>query len=183
MRQNVIAMRTSIESLKPQELVLFTYPKALIMKMVEARTTVTGQMRGDKDNPDYIERMALTEGESYLSDDMLLDAIIQVHSWLQAFSRSIEHPYGIDQDDNIFFVLQPKNWWARNEYAAVELNIKNALIEYIISQWFVTVNPQEAEFHAGKYEEYAHQAQLGMNTSTGPLERRFNTPFNTVFGR
>ena len=151
------------------------------MQAVEARTTMIGQMRSDKNNPDHRERMSLTEGESFLSDDYLLDAIAQVHEYLQAFSRDINTPHGLDKDDNVFFVLQPKDWWARNQYSNVEMNIKFALIEYIISQWFETVNPDEAAIHMTKFDDYAHKAQMGMNVSKGSLERRFNTPFNTIF--
>lgn len=151
------------------------------MQAAEYKTTMIGQMRGDKNNPDFRERMALTEGESFLSDDFLLDAIAQVHEYLQAFSRDIETPHGLDEEDNVFFVLQPKDWWARNQYSNVEMNIKNALIEYIISQWFETVNPEEAAAHYAKFEDYAYKAQMGMNVSKGSLERRFNTPFNTLY--
>lgn len=151
------------------------------MQAVEARTSYVGKMRATKDSPDSIERMALTEGESFLSDDFLLDAIVHVHEYLQAFSRSIETPHGLDEDDNVFFVLQPKEWWARNQFSNVEMNIKSALVEYIIAQWFETVNPEEAAVHLNKFDDYARKAQLGMNASTGTLERRHNTPFNTIF--
>lgn len=181
LRQIYDAMRTPLDNLEPQEPVLFTYKKADIMQAIEAKTSYIGKMRGDKDNPDYIQRMSLTEGESFLSDDMLLNAIVRVHDWLQAFSRDIVHAYGLDKYDNVFFVLQPKDWWARNEYSSVEMNIKNALIEYVIYEWFETVNPNEAELHFTKYEDFAHAAQMGMNVSKGTLERRVNTPFNTIF--
>lgn len=151
------------------------------MKAAEAKTSYIGKMRGDKDNPNYIDRMALTEGESFLSDDMLNDAIMQTHKWLQAFSRGAERPYGIDTNGNVFFNLQPRPWWARNEFSSVESDIKNAVIEYIIYAWFEIVNAQEAELHYAKFEKYAHSAQMGMNKSDGVLERRFNTPFNTVY--
>jgi hypothetical protein len=176
-------MRIPLDDLVPQDAIVYTYDKADIMQVVEAKTSLIGKYRGDKNNPDYIERMSLTEGESFVSDDMLLDAIAHVHEWLNAFSRGLMHAYGLDDKDNIFFILQPKDWWARNEYATVEQHIKNALVEYIIYQWFEITNQEEAAAHLAKYEDYAHSAQLGMNVSEGTLERRHNTPFNTIFGR
>jgi len=181
LQQNNKSMREPLDNLMPQDAVLYIYPKKDIMQVVEAKTSFIGKMRGDKENPDFITRMSLTEGESFLSDDMLLDAIAHVHEWLGAFSRGLSHPYGLDANDNVFFVVQPKDWWARNEFSTVEMHIKNALVEYIIYQWFETVNPAEAEAHFLKYEDYAHSAQLGMNVSEGTLERRHNTPFNTIY--
>lgn len=151
------------------------------MQAIEFKTSLIGKNRGDKDNPDYINRMALTEGESFVSDYMLLDAIVHVHEWLQAFCRDIQQPYGIDKDDNVFFVVQPKDWWANNEYPSVELNIKNALVEYVIYSWFEIVNAGEAAAHLEKAEAYGRAAMLGMNTPAGTLERRMNTPFNTIY--
>lgn len=181
MRQISDVMRTPLDSLEQQENVIFLYPKADIMQAVEAKTSYTGKMREDKNNPNFIDRMSLTEGESFLSDDMLLDAIVHVHEWLQAFSRDIQTPYGLDEEDKVFFVLQPRSWWARNEFSSVEMNIKNALLEYIIYSWFEMVNPEESVLHYTKYEEYARRAQMGMNTAKGVLERRHNTPFNTIY--
>lgn len=183
MRQIIKVMRIPLDDLVPQDAIVYTYEKADIMQVVEAKTSLIGKYRGDKNNPDFIERMSLTEGESFVSDDMLLDAIAHVHEWLGAFSRGLMHAYGLDDKDNIFFILQPKDWWARNEYATVEQHIKNALVEYIIYQWFEIANPEEAAAHYTKYEDYAHSAQLGMNVSEGTLERRHNTPFNTIYDR
>lgn len=179
--QNYEAMRIPIDNLEAQAPAVFSYPKADIMRVVEARTSVIGQMRGDKDNLNYIERMSLTEGESFLSDDMLLEAIEKVHEYLQAFTRGEEHACELDANDNIVFTLQPKPWWDRAALSSVDINIKNALIEYIIYLWFEMANPDEAAAHYAKYENYAHEAQLGMNRENGTLERRYNTPFNTIF--
>lgn len=181
MRQISDVMRIPLDSLEQQEPVVYLYEKSDIMQAVEAKTSYTGMMRGNKDVPTNTDRMSLTEGESFLSDDMLLDAIVHVHEWLQAFSRDIEHPFGLGKDDKVFFVLQPRSWWARNEYSSVEMNIKNALLEYIIYAWFEIVNPEEAMMHYAKYEDFAYKAQMGMNKSKGVLERRHNTPFNTIF--
>lgn len=181
LRQIGKAMRTSIDNLEQQESVVFSYPKADLMKVVEARTSVIGKMRGDKEHPDFINRMSLTQGESFLSGDMLLDAIVHVREWLMAFMKSENEMFGIDNDGKVFFIVKPKSWWARNEYSSVEMNIKEALIEFIIYKWFEYVNMEESQLHFAKYEEYAHRAQIGMNTENGTLERRYNTPFNTIF--
>jgi hypothetical protein len=188
LRQIRNVMRVNTADLEPQEPIEYRYKKDDLMKAAEMRTSYIGKMRGDKEHPDFIDRMSLTEGESFLSDDMLKEAMVKVHEWLVAFTKGIEEPYGIktllDSEEGVqvvFFNLQPKNWWNRAVYGSVENYIKEALIEYIIYKWFEYVNAEEAQAHYDKYEDNAHEAQLGMNAENGTLERRFNTPFNTIF--
>lgn len=168
--------------MEPQEQAIFSYAKSDVLLEVTKRTSYIGKMRGDKDHADFIERMSLTEGESFLSDEMLADAIEQTYEWVQAFGRGVENPYGIDENGNIVFTLQPRNWWDRAAFGRVERYLKESLINYIIFRWFEMVNADEAEAYFAKADDYGHKAQLGMNAENGNLERRFNTPFNTIFG-
>lgn len=175
-------MVRDIGQLEQQEPAVFSYPKSDILLEAEKRSSYFGKMRADKEHEDFIDRMSLTDGESFLSDEMLDDAIEQTYEWLQAFGRDVEEPYGITTDGNVQFTLQPRTWWDRNAFTRVERYIKEALVNYILWKWFEYVNPQEAQPFFDKFEDYAHKAQLGMNAENGTLERRFNTPFNTMFG-
>lgn len=190
LRQIGTDMRINTDDLEPQEMVEYRYNKSDLMRVAEMRTSYIGKMRGDKEHPDFIDRMSLTEGESFLSEDMLKEAIVKVHEWLKAFTKGMPSPYGIqillDSDEGlevVYFKLQPKSWWDRSVYSSVENYIKEAVIEYVIYKWFEYTNAEEAQAHYDKYETDAHEAQLGMNAENGVLERRFNTPFNTVFSR
>ena len=187
MRKLIYAMRIPIDQMEQQELAIFTYPKADILLEANKRSSYLGKMRGNKENPDFITRMSLTEGESFLSEEMLADAVEQTYEWVQAFGKRVETPYGVVEDEehpgvyNITFTLQPCKWWDRNAFGRVERYLKEALINYILYRWYEIVNVEEAELYFNKYEDYAHKAQIGMNAESGVLERRFNTPYNTIF--
>lgn len=180
-------MRVPIDKLEPQEPAIFAYPKADILLECTKRSSYIGKMRGDKENPDFITRMSLTEGESFLSEEMLADAMEQTYEWVQAFGKDVETPYEERQNEEtgvveIVYTLQPRPWWDRNAFGGVERYIKESLVNYILFRWFEMTNMQEASLYFAKFEDYAHKAQLGMNAEHGVLERRFNTPFNTIFG-
>lgn len=179
-------MRIQLDNLEQQEQAIFAYNVEDIKLEITKRSSYLGKMRGDKEHADFITRMSLTEGESFLSDEMLEDAIHEVYEWLQAFGRDVEIPYEVKTDtvtgkDKVIFTLQPRNWWDRAAFGRVERYIKEALINYVLYRWLEMVKPDEAELYYKKYEDYAHNAQMGMNAENGNLERRFNTPFNTIY--
>ena len=180
--------RINTADLEPQEPAVFSFLKDDILLEATKRSSYIGKMRGDKDHTDFIDRMSLTEGESFLSDEMLADAIEQTYEWVQAFGRGVENPYGVVTDGttgavSIVFNLQPRAWWDRAAFGRVERYLKEAIINYILWRWFEFTNAEEAPVYLDKYEDYAHKAQLGMNAESAILERRFNTPFNTIFER
>ena len=161
------------------EPVVFSYLKSDIMLGVNQRSSYIGKMRGDKEHVDFIDRMSLTDGESFLSDDMLADAIEQVYEWVQAFGRNMEDTHVLTADGHIIFTLQPKEWWDRAAFSSVERYLKEALINYILYRWFEFTNTDEASTYFDKYEDYAHKAQLGMNAEGTKLHRRFNNAIGT----
>lgn len=179
--QNSEHMKISVSKLQEQEPAIFSYDRSDIMLEVKKRSSYIGKMRGDENNPNFIDRMSLTDGESFLSDEMIEDAVEQVYEWLQAFGRGVDTPYDLTSS-NIDFNLQPRRWWDRRSFGRVERYIKEALINYVLYRWFEFTNAAESPAFFAKYEDYAHKAQLGMNASDGTLERRCNTPFNTIYG-
>lgn len=173
-------MRTNISDLEQQEPAIFSYSKADILLEITKRSSYLGKMRGDEKHVDFIDRMSLTDGESFLSEEMLSDAIEQTYEWLQAFGKDVETPIVVS-GGNIVITLQPRRWWDRTAFSRVERYIKEAIIAFVLWKWYEYTNPEEAPTFFAKFEDYAQKAQLGMNAEKGVLERRFNTPFNTIF--
>lgn len=158
----------------------FSFLEGDILKEVEKRTSYFGKMRETETSPDLIDRMSLMDGESFLSREFLDDAREQVYDWLRAFGREIEDACKVEEG-TIIYTLQPAEWWDANAYRRAERYIKEALVNFIIYRWFEYVKPDEAEAFFDKYENYAHEAQLAMNAEKTLVQRRFNTPYNTIF--
>lgn len=81
-------------------------------------------------------------------------------------------PLGGDVRNAIVMKVELPDWMDRNMLPAIERNLKEALANYIIWRWFETVFPQEAESFHSRWEEKAHQAQLGLNTENHTLQRK-----------
>lgn len=79
---------------------------------------------------------------------------------------------GGDVRGSIVMKVELPDWQDKNMLFSVERNLKEALAFYIIWRWFETVYPQEAELFHSRWEEKAHQAQLGLNTESHVLQRK-----------
>ncbi len=77
-----------------------------------------------------------------------------------------------DIRNSIVMKVELPDWQDRNMLPAIERNLKEALANYIIYRWFEIVNPKEADAYYVKFEEKAHQAQLGLNTEKRTLQRK-----------
>lgn len=78
-----------------------------------------------------------------------------------------------DYRENVTFVLERTSYFDDNMIGNVDRNIKEALVNYIIWRWFEYVNVPEADKFYLKFEDYAHKAQLGMNSETKPIQRKY----------
>lgn len=91
-----------------------------------------------------------------------------------------------DLRDSIVYRLCIPEWSDSGMYKVVDNRLREAIVNYILWRWFETVlqeedrysrygqkMPHEAERYFEKYEEMAHQAQLGLNAEKQPLQRRY----------
>lgn len=168
------------EELEKPAPIQFTYLESDILKEVEKRTSYLGKMRETEKNANLIDRMSLTAGESFLAKEFLEDAREQVYDWLRAFGRDIEDACKVE-DGTIIITLQPAEWWDSNAKSRADRYIKEALVNFVIYRWFEYVDTAESQAFFDKYENYAHEAQLAMNAEKTLVQRRFNTPYNTIF--
>ena len=76
-----------------------------------------------------------------------------------------------DPRGSVVMAVELPDWQDRNMLPAVERYLKDAIAFYIIWRWLETTNPKEAENYYNKYEEKAHQAQLGLNSEATILKR------------
>lgn len=77
----------------------------------------------------------------------------------------------IDMRNNVAFVVELPDWTDRNMLPVVESYLAKAIVFYIIYLWFEMTNPKEAERYYTKWEDAAHEAQMGLNTENKTLQR------------
>ena len=73
----------------------FVFPIATLKKEVEKRTSYMGKMRGTEESPNLLDRLALTEGESFLTDEYLDEAAAETYDWVKAFGRNVRNAYRV----------------------------------------------------------------------------------------
>ena len=88
---------------------------------------------------------------------------------------------------SVVFRLEVPRWNDNKMFDIVDNRLREALLNYVMWRWFETVLqeedrfsrygqkfPHEAERYHDKWEDMAHQAQLGMNAEDKILKRRYN---------
>ena len=71
----------------------FIFSIADLKREAEKRTSYLGAMRAAEGQAHLYERVALTDGESFLSEEYLQEAAAETYDWLKAFGRGIDHAY------------------------------------------------------------------------------------------
>lgn len=75
----------------PIPIVVFSYKIQDILTEVTRRTSYLGKMRNTETTPNLIDRISLTEGERFLFDEFLDDAVQQTYDWLKVFGRNMQN--------------------------------------------------------------------------------------------
>lgn len=87
-----------------------------------------------------------------------------------------EHSTKVDYDARgcVVFILERHEHFDDNQISSVDRNIKEALVNYIIYRWFEYTNAPESSAFYDKFENYAQQAKIGMDSEKFILQRRYN---------
>ena len=76
-----------------------------------------------------------------------------------------------DMRNSLTFTIDVPEWTDKNMLPVVETHLTKAIVFYIIYLWFEMTNEKEAERYYNKWEDAAHDAQLGLNTENKILQR------------
>lgn len=71
----------------------FIFNIADLKREAEKRTSYLGAMRAAEGQANLYERVAMTDGESFLSEEYLQEAAAETYDWIKAFGRGIDHAY------------------------------------------------------------------------------------------
>lgn len=93
----------------------FIFPIAAIKQLVEQRTSTIGKMRGSETEPHLLDRLSLTDGESFLTDEWLEEAAAETYDWIKAFGRNVGNAFRIYPDGELHTIVE--NWGAHLETA------------------------------------------------------------------
>lgn len=67
----------------------FIIPISLLKRKVEMHTSRIGMSRKDEDSPYLTDKYSLTEGENFLFEDYLKEAVGKTYNWIKAFGRTL----------------------------------------------------------------------------------------------
>lgn len=120
-----------------------------------------------------IKKGTYVEYRTDFGDDSIFD-LYKVNAdctnadWMNHSSKLNYDPRGC-----VVYMLERKEHFDENMIPSVDRALKEAIINRIIYLWFEYVNAPEAEKYLLKFEDYGHKAQLGMNTRTKDIQRKY----------
>lgn len=120
-----------------------------------------------------IKKNTYVEYRTDFSDDTIFE-LYKVNAdctnadWMNHSSKLNYDPRGC-----VVYMLERKEHFDENMIPSVDRALKEAIINRIIYLWFEYVNAPEAEKYLLKFEDYGHKAQLGMNTRTKDIQRKY----------
>jgi hypothetical protein len=124
--------------------------------------------------PSTIEDINAGDYIEYYKEDDVFDVYTVVSNCTNADWQAHSELLPSDPRGSITFTLERTPYFDDNMIGNVDRNIKEALVNYIIYRWFEYVNVGEADKFYLKFEDYAHKAQLGMNSEAKPIQRKYN---------
>lgn len=73
----------------------FIIPIKSLQEKVEKHTSVLGKHRSADGSQYLMEQFAMTQGEHFLFDDYLPEAVAKTYNWIRAFARNVEDGYRV----------------------------------------------------------------------------------------
>jgi len=127
----------------------FIFPIDNLKKEVEKRTSKLGQMRGTDDQPHLLERLSLTDGESFMADEFLQDAAAETYDWIKAFGRRVKNAYRYVPKMEMKEVVE--NWGVKMTVEGERVN--NLAVLFPVTSYHAEQNPvyQMYSDDAGSY--------------------------------
>lgn len=150
----------------------FTFTDADILKEVTKRTSFLGKSRGTEQQAHLLDRLSLTEGESFLFDEFMDDAITEVYDWIKAFGRGINNACTHNNGTLVFTVYKTDHFDENMTYL-INRNLFSAIVNYIIFRWLEYVFPAEAKVFFDKFEENAQSAKNGLDCEDHTIVRPY----------
>lgn len=132
----------------------FIFSIADLKREAEKRTSYLGKMRAAEGQSNLYERVALTEGEAFLSEEYLREAAAETYDWIKAFGRGI---------DNAYRYLPDGGLTALSEYFGAGIVLFSGQRVQSVSLPLSTGKYTISEKTAG----YEYTIPLGYNISTG----------------
>lgn len=90
-------------------------------------------------------------------------------NWMEYACKQAVDPRGC-----VIFILERTDHMDFNLISSIDRDIKEALINYIIYKWFEYTNVEEADKFYLKFDYHGQKAQIGMNSETKIVQRRYN---------
>lgn len=131
----------------------FIFSIPAIKQLVEQRTSILGKMRGSESEPHLLDRLSLTEGESFLTDEWLEEAVMETYDWIKAFGRNVTNAVRILPDGILHTITE-------NHGAYIEVDGKRKGLSYKQSIPAGNVNGTDRGVYDGDTIKYGVQITL-----------------------
>lgn len=79
----------------------------------------------------------------------------------------------VDPRGCVTLIVERKPHFDKNMISSIDRNLKEAIVNHIIFQWFEYVNAPEAEKFLLKFEDYGQKAKIGLDTHTKDIQRKY----------
>ena len=132
---------------------MFIFPMASIKQLVEQRTSFLVKMRGGEAEPHLLDRLSLTEGESFLSNEYLEEAAAETYDWIKAFGRNVSDAYHVYPDGELHTIKENHGAHIRIGSQRCGLVCKQ---ELSINDWSVVNNVAQSNAQSNSETKTVH---------------------------
>lgn len=162
--------------MKEPEVITYRFPIKYILEQCTGRTAMLARQLGTQDNPDRVDELTITEGEFPRFKGLLISAVGDVYGFTKPFARRLENGFlcGTSIFDDIVFFQERLPWFDTNAQPLVENALEEAIVNHIISRWFLQLNEDKiAEKYWGLFNEAAEKVKVGMDSERKPMRRQY----------
>ena len=140
----------------------FIFPLSSLKEKVEKHTSVLGKHRKGEDSEHLLDRYSLTEGEDFMFDDYLKEAVAKTYNWIKAFGRNLSDgcrvfhnavPRLVRKNDEMSITL---NGFGQDfPKAFIPLTNDMYAVEQVDSDFAITLNLPHLCVHKGNADSFS----------------------------
>jgi hypothetical protein len=112
----------------------------------------------------------------YVSEDKveLFKAICNADTHDSVYNELLFEKIIVDDRDAVCFKANQLTWMDENALPITDNAIFEAIVTFVMSQWFMNVYPSEATLYYTKYVENLDKIRYRLNAQKTPVRRRYN---------
>lgn len=150
------------ETLPAEYNALSTHTRTSLFTAVKKRTAIRGKHVRDDQGNVQLDQIAMTNDGQTVFDDAVENAAGDIFKFLSRFATGIDNALEIDTTDIIFHLNVDENY-DTDFLTLLDLSVYNALIWYVIADWYKLIGFQDMESAAIQYQMYLAEVRDRAN--------------------